>query len=295
MKILNFGSVNIDYVFSVSEIAKPGQTIAATAVEHYPGGKGFNQSLALAKAGAKVYHAGTIGKDGLWLQKMLEETGVDCSYLQMVPDNTGTAFIQIDCRGQNCIVLNSGTNFLNTSDFYDSVLEHFSSGDILLLQNEINDINYLISKGSNKGMTVVLNPSPMNAEIFSCDLSKVNWFIMNEDEGRGLTGEVEPKKILDSMREKFQHASAVLTLGKDGAQVFHGGEYFVQPACAATVVDTTGAGDTFTGFFLAEFTRGKSIPECLAIASQAAAIAISRKGAGTSIPELREVISSLQG
>lgn len=294
MRILNFGSINIDRVFSVEEIARPGQTIASAGMESYPGGKGFNQSLALAKAGADVYHAGMIGSDGAWLREMLIAAGVDCTHLETVPCDTGSAFIQVDHTGQNCIVLTSGANAMNTPAFSDAVLDCFLPNDILLLQNEISEIDYLIDKGSQRGMKIVLNPSPMNERVLACDLSRVNWFIINEDEGRRLTGESDPDKILDYMESKYSRASVVLTLGEKGATVLDNGKRFSQGAYATEVVDTTGAGDTFTGFFLAGLAAGRAVSVCLDTALRAASIAISRKGAGTSIPDLREVLS-LQG
>ena len=289
MKILNFGSVNIDYVFHVEEIARPGQTISSMASERYPGGKGFNQSLALSRAGAETFHAGTIGPDGLWLRRMLDEAGVDCTALRTVPAGTGSAFIQIDAGGQNCIVLNGGANRENTRAFCEETLERFSPGDILLLQNEINEVGGLIDLGSRQGMTVVLNPSPMNQDIFSYDLSRIDWFIMNEDEGQRLTGQEDPENILTHMTKKYPRSSTVLTLGEAGAAAVCQGRIFAQKAFPAKVVDTTGAGDTFTGFFLARLAAGDGIPACLETASLAASIAVSRMGAGPSIPTLEAV------
>jgi len=292
MRILNFGSVNIDYVFHVEEIARPGQTVAAALVERYPGGKGFNQSLALSRAGAETFHAGMIGPDGLWLRRLLEEAGVDCGGLRTLSADTGSAFIQLDRHGQNCIVLNGGANRRNTRAFCDAALERFSPGDMLLLQNEINEVGYLIGRASELGMTIALNPSPMNGEVLSCDLSKVNWFLLNEDEGRQLTGGRTAEEILNRMARDYPCSGVVLTLGASGAIACYGGQRFTQRAYPADVVDTTGAGDTFTGFFLARLAGGESIPVCLETASAAASLAVSRKGAGTSIPTLDEVLSS---
>lgn len=292
MRILNFGSINIDRVFPVEEIARPGQTISSAGMESYPGGKGFNQSLALAKAGAEVYHAGMIGSDGIWLREMLISAGVNCAHLKMAPCATGSAFIQVDHTGQNCIVLTPGANAMNTPAFSETVLSCFSPNDILLLQNEINEIEYLVSEGSRRGMRVVLNPSPMNERVLSCDLSRISWFIINEDEGNQLTGERDPDRILDYMESQYSQASVVLTLGERGAMVLENGKRFSQGAYATEVVDTTGAGDTFTGFFLAGLAAGRAVSVCLDTALRAASIAISRKGAGTSIPDLWEVLSA---
>ena len=289
MKILNFGSVNIDRVFKVEEIVRPGQTISSQGMQLFPGGKGFNQTLALAKAGADVYHAGMIGNDGLWLKKMLEEAGADCTYLFTTDTDTGSAFIQIDAEGQNCIVLDAGANHKNRSELTDQVIEGFSAGDILLLQNEINGIDYIIEKCHEKGMTIVLNPSPMNDALLAYPLEHVDWFIMNEDEGMRLTGKESSTDILDSVEKNYPGTSVVLTLGSEGAVAMHRGERYTQGAYKTHVVDTTGAGDTFTGYFLAFFAKGAPIAKCLDTAARAASIAISRMGAGTSIPKIGEV------
>jgi len=290
MKILNFGSVNIDRVFQVEEIVRPGQTISSRGMQLFPGGKGFNQSLALAKAGAEIYHAGMIGYDGLWLREMLEKAGADCSFLFTTDTDTGSAFIQIDSEGQNCIVLEAGANHKNSPQLTDRVLEGFAEGDILLLQNEINGLDYIMEKCHEKGMTIVMNPSPMNDALLSCPLSYVDWFIMNEDEGMRLTGKESSADILDSIEKIYPGASVVLTLGGDGAVAMHAGERYTQGIYKTNVVDTTGAGDTFTGYFLALYSKGEDIAACLDTAARAASIAISRMGAGTSIPEISEVL-----
>lgn len=290
MKILNFGSVNIDRVFRVEEIARPGQTVSSQGMQLFPGGKGFNQSIALARAGARVSHAGMIGKDGLWLRDMLLEAGADCESLLVTAGDTGSAFIQIDASGQNCIVLDAGANYKNSPDFTDEVLSRFEKGDMLLIQNEINGLSYLMERAKAKGMTVILNPSPLNEALLVCPLDTVDWFIMNEDEGMRLSGCEKPGDILAAMGQRFPKASVVLTLGGDGSVAMHEGRLVKQGIYPAQVVDTTGAGDTFTGYFLALMAEGQSIEACLDAAARAASLAISRMGAGSSIPMRSEII-----
>jgi ribokinase len=289
MKILNFGSLNIDHVFNVEQIAAPGQTIDSYHTKSYPGGKGLNQTLALARAGAEVWHAGMIGEDGLWLRTLLEKDGVDCSYLKTVPVNTGTAFIQVDACGQNCIVLDGGANRANTIAFCDEALSFFGKKDILLLQNEINHIDYIIDKAYEKQMYLVLNPSPMNEHILKCALNKVSLFIMNEDEGQQITGKKSAEDILKAMRELYPEAEEVLTLGSRGA-VYQKGDYRItQKAYPVEAVDTTAAGDTFTGYFLAALAAGREISDCLKLASKAASLAVTKSGASDSIPYQKDV------
>ena len=292
MKLLNFGSLNLDHVYQVAQIVEPGQTIDSFSVHCYPGGKGLNQTLAIARAGMAVSHAGMIGADGESLRQLLEADGVDSTFLRTVGVDTGSAFIQVDAGGQNSIVLNGGANRANTEAFCDEVLAQYGRGDLILLQNEINCIGYLIDQAHEKGMLVALNPSPMNEAVTACDLSKVSLFIMNEDEGEQITGRTEPEDILAAMRQLYPQARVVLTLGSKGAVYQDAEQSLTQPAFRVKAVDTTAAGDTFTGYLLAAMARGCDMAECLELASKAAALAVMKEGAARSIPYLQDVLES---
>lgn len=289
MRILNFGSLNIDYVCSVEEMVKPGQTIASTQFVRYPGGKGLNQSLAAARAGAKVCHAGMIGQDGIFLKELLEDSGVDCRHLRVADTCSGSTFIQVDRHGQNSIVLVGGANQSNSKENCDLVLQDFSAGDLLLLQNEINHVDYLIEKAYEKGMQIALNPSPMNEAVRSCDLQKVSLFIMNEDEGMQITGKEAAEEILVAMQETYPRAKVVLTMGKQGAVYQDDTQRLHQPSFPVKTVDTTAAGDTFTGYFLASMVQNEEIADSLRTAAQAAAMAVETEGAASSIPYGKEI------
>ena len=165
MKILNFGSLNIDKVYKVPHFVRPGETISSRSYESFPGGKGLNQSIAVSRAGAAVFHAGTIGKDGLFLKEILERSGADTRYLRECGEVTGHALIQVSEEGENCIILFNGSNYENDRGFMDEVLKDFSKGDILLLQNEISNLDYLLQRGKEKGMRIMLNPSPMDGHL----------------------------------------------------------------------------------------------------------------------------------
>lgn len=292
MKVLNYGSLNIDHVYQVDQIVQPGQTIDSYGVNVFPGGKGMNQSIAIARAGCRVYHAGNIGSDGQFMKELLEQAGADCTWLRTVEVGTGSTFIQVDRNGQNCIVLNGGANRANSREYVDEVLASFGQGDLVLLQNEINEVGYIMEKAYEKGMTVVLNPSPMNEKILACDLSKVSMFLMNEDEGMAITGKEEPEEILAAMREMYPQAQTVLTLGSKGS-VYQGcGRTICQNAFRVKAVDTTAAGDTFTGYLLAGMARGEDMALCLEEGAKASAIAVTRPGATTSIPVREEVLEA---
>jgi len=292
MKILNFGSLNYDYVYSVSHIVNPGETISSSKMEMFCGGKGLNQSIALARAGTKVFHAGMVGKDGEALINICEENGVDISNICESEGKSGHTIIQVDEKGQNSILLFGGSNRSMTKKFIDNVLSCFEKGDILLLQNEINLIDYIIEESYKKGMKVFLNPSPFDLALKQCDLSKISVFLLNEIEGEQITGEKEQNKILNKMLIKYPNAQVVLTLGSGGVIYKDNQQEYYQKAYKVNVVDTTGAGDTFTGYFISSLINNATINKALNISSKAAAISVSREGATTSIPFIQEVVEA---
>lgn len=289
MKVLNFGSLNLDYTYQVPHIVREGETISSADVQMHLGGKGFNQSVALARAGVPVYHAGLVGEEGLDFYDACEECGVKTDYIKTVTGRCGHTIIQVDEEGQNSIVLFGGANQKNTKEYVDEVLKNFETGDILLLQNEINELPYIIDQAFAKGMTIVLNPSPMNEIIEGCDLGKVSIFILNETEGQQLTGQTTPTTIVAAMEASFANAKIVLTLGKGGSIFHHGDEELYQAAFDVDTVDTTAAGDTFTGFFIAGILKKQPMRDVLVNASKAAALAVQKQGAAQSIPFMSEV------
>lgn len=291
-RILNFGSLNVDHVYTVEHFVRPGETIDSLEMEVFPGGKGLNQSVALARAGAEVYHAGKIGKDGSFLTQLLQSAGVDVSFVETINGYTGKAIIQVEENtGQNSIILYGGANRQMTELYIDQVLGAFSGNEILVLQNEINLVEYILRKASKKGMLVALNPSPIGEELKHWDLHGVTWLLLNEIEGEALTGEKEPERITDVFLKQYPQMKIVLTLGKDGALYRDKDKNFRQAIYSTQAVDTTAAGDTFTGYFLAASARGASPEEAMEEAAKASAITVSRPGAAVSIPTRQEVLS----
>ncbi len=293
MKVLNFGSLNLDTVFNVDHIVAPGETIDSSQANIFAGGKGLNQTIALARAGADVYHAGGIGEDGRMLLQIMEKDGVHCEHVRISGQNTGSAFIQVDVNGQNSIVLNGGANRTNTPDIIDEVLSDFEEGDILLLQNEINLIEMIIEKAYARKMFIILNPSPMNESILGCDLSKISMFIMNDTEGCQITEKKDPADILDTMMQRYPSAKVVLTLGKNGCLYRDSSESFRQNSIPVKVADTTGAGDTFTGYFITSMIDAMPVSDGLLLATKAASMAVMKKGAAGSIPYRKEVETAI--
>ncbi|MCA1322204.1 ribokinase [Bacillus tianshenii] len=291
MKFLNYGSLNKDKVYTVPHFVTEGETLASLGYAEYSGGKGLNQSIALARAGADVHHAGKIGQDGHSLKEELSRAGINVKGISEDGMITGHAIIQVNENGENCILLFGGANREITESEIDKVLSDFAEGDVLVLQNEINNLDYLIESAYRKGMAVVLNPSPMDERVKKMDLSKLDYLILNAVEGREITGHGEPKDILDQLINDYPTLKVVLTLGVAGSVYRDASQEFRQDIFPAEVVDTTAAGDTFLGYFLANVFMDGKVTEALRIASKAASIAVSRRGAAKSIPTIDEVIS----
>lgn len=292
MKVLNFGSVNIDHTYRVEHFVRPGETQLAFSVERNAGGKGFNQSIALARAGCNVYHAGHIGDDGVFLRDLCVAEGIDTSYLTEIDVPTGNAMIQVDNGGDNCIILFGGANQAIEENFITEVLDNFSEQDILVLQNEISHMNELIILAHQRKMKIALNPAPMNDNISVDAMSLSDWLILNETEAMELTGVSEYEEQLTKLHNQFPNTAILLTLGVRGAVYQDGDNIYKIGACKVKAVDTTAAGDTFIGFFLsALISRGSSPDEALRLATCASALSVMHKGAMQSIPTLDEVLS----
>ena len=295
MKMLSFGSLNIDYVYSVPHFVKKGETLSAKELNVYTGGKGLNQSIALARAGVETYQAGAIGTDGMFLLEQLKEAGVKTDLVKILDDvRTGNAIIQNDDEGDNCIVLFGGANQAITKEQVDEVFKDFTNEDYLLIQNEINELSYIVEKAKEEGMKIILNPSPMNEKIMKLPLDQIDYFILNEIEAMqilemGKPEEIDGKYIASLLHERFKDATIVLTLGSEGSVCISDDEYVEQSIYKVKAIDTTAVGDTYTGYFIAGILNGKTIKESMDIASKASAIAVTRQGAAPSIPVLEEV------
>ena len=295
MPILVFGSLNIDHVYQVEHLVRPGETLPSTEYRRFQGGKGANQSVALARAGADVFHAGRIGSEGLWLRDAIAAEGVDVTHVGLDNQPTGHAIIQVDPAGENSILLYGGANLTVTSDDAHYVLSHFGEGDWLLLQNEISSLPAILREASERGLKVAFNPAPMTPDVQGYPLDGVSLLVVNQTEGAALAGveDASPELLVGMLQARFPDAAILLTLGGDGSLYVSGGEHIMTPAQAVETVDTTAAGDTFIGYFLAELLAVESVPEALALASRAAALCVTRPGAAGSIPRRSEIEGAL--
>ena len=293
MKILNFGSCNIDFVYTLDHVAGVGETLTTHKLETYPGGKGLNQSIAMARAGAKVYHAGCIGENGGILTEILADNGVCTSFVRHIKEKNGHAVIQVSREGENSIFVYQGSNGMITKEYIDEVLNHFSKGDFIVLQNEINNIDYLIKKAKQKQMQIFLNPSPYNDKIAEIYLNSVSSLILNHAEAKALSGLSEVEEILQYFLTQYPHLKVMLTLGKNGCVYQDKNQKISHPVFKVDTVDKTATGDTFTGYFIASMAAETDCREIIKIASCAAAIAIGRSGPVSSIPYMKEVLEQM--
>lgn len=294
MKVINYGSLNWDYVYQVPHMVREGETLAAYGMETFLGGKGLNQSIALARAGVPVLHGGCVGEDGDGLISYLKTNGVDTSGIEKVEEKSGHTIIQVDSNGQNCILLYGGANQKQNIDHIKTVLDQGNPGDYLVLQNEVNEIEYIMQAGKERGMRLVINPSPIDPAILKAPLGMADYLLVNEIEGQALTGASEPDQMMKTLRTRYPNTAILLTLGEEGAWYEDRKQSVRQKAIRVKAVDTTAAGDTFTGYFIAGLMEGYAMEHLLYRCAAASALAVSRNGASASIPQREEVETFLR-
>ncbi|MFY0616042.1 ribokinase [Shimia sp.] len=284
MAIYNLGSINADYFYQVPHLPGPGETLAATDVTRGLGGKGANMSVAAARAGAHAVHVGAVGADGAWAIQRLMEFGVDTRHVATLADTPmGQAVITVDAAGENSIVLLNGANHQIPQNIISAALSEASPGDTLLMQNET--LNQVESANIAKklGLYVAYAAAPFEAEAAKKVLPFLDFLILNEIEAAQLEEATKTKP------EALGVTDVIITLGADGARWLHNGSARDFPAMPVTPVDTTGAGDTFTGYVLAARDRGLPMQQCIALAMRAGALMVTRQGTADVIPDLKDV------
>lgn len=293
MKVVNFGSLNIDHVYAVAHFCRAGETIHTESYTRNAGGKGLNQSIAVARSGQKVYHAGLLGAGGERLAELLQASGVDLSCLQHTDAAQGHAIIQVQPDGQNCIFLYGGSNQAVTPQIIDETLSHFDAGDYLLMQNEMSGFSYLLRAAVARGLKVVLNASPVSEDLLQADMTGVEWLIVNEIECAAMAGCETAQEGYETLKQRYPSLGIVLTLGSAGSVSWKDGEEIRQCAYPVQAVDTTGAGDTFMGYFTGCIAQGFCRKDAMQYAAMASSIAVTRPGAAASIPEMAQVRAAI--
>ena len=288
-KLVNLGSLCVDNVYRVGSIAAAGETVASASHDVFPGGKGLNQSIAAARAGAQVVHVGCVGGDGDWLRDTLAAEGVDVSGVRIVDGSSGHAVIQVNDRGENAIVIAGGANRTLDNADVERALDQVRADDWLLLQNEINDLEEVLRLARERRCRLAFNVAPVDGRETGYDLADVHLLIVNEIEAAALAGTTDPPTAAKLLRDRLPNAEVVLTLGKDG--LIHAGANGLSRLAAYPVqaMDETAAGDAFIGFLMAALLAGDNIEPALRMGSAAGALAATKAGAASSIPTLTEV------
>ena len=224
----------------------------------------------------------------------LESSGVHGNYLEEQECLQGNAVIQVTPQGENCILLFGGSNRAVTPGQVERTVAQFGAGDWLVAQNEVSCLQEMICAAAGRGMRIALNPSPFDDALQDLPYGVMDWIFINEVEGKQMTGRAEPEAILETLRRRYPRLSVALTLGGEGALLATPERTIRQAAFPVKAVDTTAAGDTFTGFFLAALTGGLPLEECARRAAAASALAVTRPGASESIPMAAEVDAMLR-
>lgn len=282
MTIYNLGSINADYFYDVPQIPRPGETLAASSFSVGLGGKGANMSVAAARAAARVVHIGCVGIDGAWAVERLTEYGVDTRHIAQ-GQHTGHAIITVDAQGENSIVIYPGGNAEITSAHIGAALSQANTGDIFLTQNETSGQAEAMKIARDLGLRTAYAAAPFHADAVRAVLPFLDFLILNEIEAAQLASEVgqtpDSLGILD----------VIVTLGSKGCRWYHRGNARDFPALSVDVLDTTGAGDTFTGYVLAGLDRGMPMEQAISLATKAAAIMVTRHGTADVIPDLKDI------
>lgn len=291
MTIWNLGSINVDHFYRVQHLPSAGETLAATSLRTGLGGTGANMSVAAARAAARVCHIGAVGADGRWAAERLLEYGVDTRHIRVVDEPTGHAIITVDEHAENQIVLYAGANARISPNAIDAALAEASVGDLFLTQNETSGQLPAVRRAAELGLRVAYAAAPFEAEAVAVVLPYLDLLFLNEVEARQL--EDATGQTVDDLPV----SDIVVTRGAYGAVHFHTckGERTDHEAYEVKAVDTTGAGDTFTGYALAGLDRGMPMGQAIDQAMRAAALMVTRAGAADVIPDLRDVQDMIGG
>jgi ribokinase len=289
MAVINFGSINIDHVYQVDHFVQPGETISSTHYQQLLGGKGANQSIALAKAGTEVKHVGKIHEHDANFKQAMIKQGVDCKYVQCSDTPTGHAIIQVNTSGENAIVLFGGANQEIDSKDILRALDDATPSDWVLTQNETSCIDEVFQQAKQQNLKVAFNPAPMTDSVKQLPHNCIDLLIVNEVEAGEISGKTEIDAIEQYFRQDWSHAEVIITLGKQGVRMVLADETIDVPAFVVDTVDSTAAGDTFIGYFLSAYSKRQKAKDALTRACAASAIAVTREGAAQSIPNPDEV------
>lgn len=289
--ILVIGSLNMDLVINTDRMPQAGETIHGKGFAHFPGGKGANQASACARAGGNVKMLGKVGDDayGDILLKNLSQDGVNINGIERENISTGVAVITV-FNGENSIILDKGANGLVDRYYIDRHIDAIDWADYIIMQYEIpmETVVYVAQIVKSKGKTLIIDPAPM-MEAPSELYRMADIILPNETETAQLVGEGNDDEASVKKMYELGCKNVIMTLGKKGSIYYNGENMINQPAYKVKAIDTTGAGDCFTGSMVAALASDKTMEEALEFASKASAIAVGRRGAQPSFPWKSEV------
>jgi ribokinase len=289
MAVINIGSINIDHVYQVDHFVHPGDTIASRHYQCLLGGKGANQSIALARAGSEVRHVGKINEADVAFKQTMIRDGIDCKHVTCTETASGHAIIQVTPSAENAIVLFGGANHEMTPKDIMHALDNVKPEDWVLTQNETNGIEQVLIQAKEKGLRVAFNPAPMTQSVKHLPHECIDLLIVNEVEAQEISGRQDLNKIEDYFRQNWPHAEVLITLGKAGVRMLKKDQTIDLPAFEVEAVDTTAAGDTFIGYFLSAYSNHTDSKVALTRACAASALAVMKVGAAQSIPNQENV------
>ena len=297
-KICVIGSLNMDLVVNVDEMPKKGQTLIGSKFKEIPGGKGANQAVAASRLGGDVYMIGKVGNDGFGqsLLKQLKADKIKTDYVQIEEGPSGVALITVDKNAENSIVVSPGANFKLEESDIDKCIDGIKESEIVVIQLEtpIDTIKYALEKSKELGKFTILNPAP--AVKLSDDIIKnVDLLTPNETELEILSGvkienEDDIKKAANVMIQKGVK-QLIVTLGSKGSLYLDKDNVKFKKSYKVEAIDTTAAGDSYTGALAVAFSKGKDIDEAMDFASKVGALCVTNVGAQTSIPSLYDFMN----
>ncbi|MEP1382766.1 MAG: ribokinase [Paraglaciecola sp.] len=289
MAIINFGSINIDHVYRVDHFVQPGETLASNEYQCLLGGKGANQSIALARAGADVRHVGKINESDVAFKQSMIRDGINCKHISCTETASGHAIIQVTPSAENAIVLFGGANQELTSKDVMHALDDVKSSDWVLTQNETSCIDEVLLQAKEKELKVAFNPAPMTESVKQLPHECIDLLIVNEIEAEEISGQSNLDDIEAYFRNNWAHAEILITLGKAGVRMLKKDKSIDVPAFLVDAIDTTAAGDTFIGYFLSAYSEHADTKTALSRACAASALAVMKAGAAQSIPNEKDV------
>lgn len=283
--IVAFGSINLDLIFPLPHLPAAGETVLGDTMAIEPGGKGANQAVAAARDGARVVFVGAVGADALAQDalRLMRATDMDTSRIAVCPSATGCAAICVDQSGRNLIAVASGANLAARHTQVEDALLRPDTTLLLQMEVPVADTEALIRRGRAAGCRIVLNLAPAGP-LDESALAGLDALVLNEGEAAFLAGHLACRPGAAALRERLGGPDVIVTRGEQGLDAAIGTGLQHLPARAIDVVDTTGAGDCFTGVFAAALDRGLPIPAALARANAAASLCCTRRGTQGSMP-----------